>query len=67
MRLDVASGPDDNIFLECADATRVDNLVTGNQNHFFSILETHCDNYVTRVHRSCGSAPPRFVMVHGRL
>jgi uncharacterized protein len=26
--------PDDNIFLECADAARADYLVTGNQKHF---------------------------------
>jgi uncharacterized protein len=30
----VASDPDDNIFLECADAARADYLVTGNQRHF---------------------------------
>ncbi len=28
------SDPDDNIFLECADAARADYLVTGNQRHF---------------------------------
>jgi uncharacterized protein len=33
-RLEVASDPDDNIFLECADAARADYLVTGNQKHF---------------------------------
>jgi len=33
-RLDVTSDPDDNIFLECADAARADYLVTGNQKHF---------------------------------
>jgi|ERR1700674_3040715 putative PIN family toxin of toxin-antitoxin system len=33
-RLKVTSDPDDNIFLECADAGRVDYLVTGNQKHF---------------------------------
>lgn len=32
-RLDVANDPDDNIFLECADA-RADYLVTGNVRHF---------------------------------
>jgi predicted nucleic acid-binding protein len=26
--------PDDNKFLECADAARADYLVTGNQGHF---------------------------------
>ena len=26
--------PDDNMFLECADAARADYLVTGNQKHF---------------------------------
>jgi putative PIN family toxin of toxin-antitoxin system len=34
VRLDVASDPADNIFLECADAARADYLVTGNQKHF---------------------------------
>jgi putative PIN family toxin of toxin-antitoxin system len=33
-RLDVTSDPDDNMFLECADAGRADYLVTGNQKHF---------------------------------
>ena len=33
-RLKVASNPDDNIFLECADAARADYLITGNQRHF---------------------------------
>jgi putative PIN family toxin of toxin-antitoxin system len=30
----VTSDPDDNIFVECADAGRADYLVTGNQRHF---------------------------------
>jgi putative PIN family toxin of toxin-antitoxin system len=29
-----ASDPDDDIFLECADAARADYLITGNQRHF---------------------------------
>jgi putative PIN family toxin of toxin-antitoxin system len=33
-RLEVTSDPDDNIFVECADAARADYLVTGNQKHF---------------------------------
>lgn len=33
-RLQVTSDPDDNIFLECADAARADYLVTGNTRHF---------------------------------
>jgi putative PIN family toxin of toxin-antitoxin system len=33
-RLDVTSDPDDNIFLECADAAGADYLITGNQRHF---------------------------------
>jgi putative PIN family toxin of toxin-antitoxin system len=33
-RLEVTSDPDDNIFIECADAARADYLVTGNQKHF---------------------------------
>jgi putative PIN family toxin of toxin-antitoxin system len=32
--LEVTSDPDDNIFVECADAARADYLVTGNQKHF---------------------------------
>ena len=32
--LDIASDPDDNIFLECADAAHADYLITGNQRHF---------------------------------
>lgn len=30
----VTSDPNDNIFVECADAARADYLVTGNQRHF---------------------------------
>src|ERR1700757_4014274 len=30
----ITTDPDDNIFLECADAARADYLVTGNQKHF---------------------------------
>ena len=30
----ITSDPDDNIFLECADAARADYLVTGNMRHF---------------------------------
>jgi putative PIN family toxin of toxin-antitoxin system len=33
-RLEVTSDPDDNMFLECADAARTDYLITGNQKHF---------------------------------
>jgi putative PIN family toxin of toxin-antitoxin system len=33
-RLEVASDPDDNIFIECADAARADYLITGNRKHF---------------------------------
>lgn len=33
-RLEVTGDPDDNIFLECADAARADYLITGNQKHF---------------------------------
>ena len=32
--LQVTNDPDDNKFLECADAARADYLVTGNQRHF---------------------------------
>lgn len=33
-RLQVTIDPDDNIFLECADAARADYLITGNTRHF---------------------------------
>ena len=33
-RVEAALDPDDNIFLECADAVGADYLVTGNQKHF---------------------------------
>jgi putative PIN family toxin of toxin-antitoxin system len=33
-RLEVAVDPDDNIFLECADAAHADYLITGNLRHF---------------------------------
>ena len=33
-RLHVTSDPDDNMFLECADAAGADYLVAGNQKHF---------------------------------
>jgi putative PIN family toxin of toxin-antitoxin system len=33
-RIQVTLDPDDNIFLECADAAGADYLVTGNQRHF---------------------------------
>jgi predicted nucleic acid-binding protein len=33
-RIEAASDPNDNIFLECADAARADYLVTGNLKHF---------------------------------
>ena len=33
-RLEVTSDPEDNKFLECADAARGDYLITGNQRHF---------------------------------
>jgi putative PIN family toxin of toxin-antitoxin system len=32
--LQATSDPDDNMFLECADAARADYLITGNQRHF---------------------------------
>ncbi|HEY6487632.1 MAG: putative toxin-antitoxin system toxin component, PIN family [Terracidiphilus sp.] len=32
--IDVTSDPDDNIFVECADAARADFLITGNRKHF---------------------------------
>ena len=33
-RLNVCSDPDDDVFLECADAARADYLITGNRKHF---------------------------------
>ena len=33
-RLQITADPDDNIFLECADAARADYLITGNARHF---------------------------------
>jgi len=33
-RIEVTSDPDDNIFVECADAARADFLITGNRKHF---------------------------------
>lgn len=33
-RIEVTSDPDDNIFIECADAARADYLITGNRRHF---------------------------------
>ena len=33
-RLEVAGDPDDNMFLECADRSGADYLITGNQRHF---------------------------------
>jgi predicted nucleic acid-binding protein len=33
-RLRVCNDPDDNKFLECADAAHADYLITGNQKHF---------------------------------
>lgn len=33
-RLEVTKDPDDNVFLECADAAGADYLITGNQKHF---------------------------------
>jgi putative PIN family toxin of toxin-antitoxin system len=33
-RLAVASDPDDDMFLECADQARADYLITGNRRHF---------------------------------
>lgn len=33
-RIEITRDPDDNIFLECADSSRADYLITGNQRHF---------------------------------
>ena len=37
--LQITPDPDDNIFLECADAARADYLVTGNPRHFPKFLK----------------------------
>ena len=34
IRSDVTADPDDNIFIDCADAARADYLITGNLRHF---------------------------------
>lgn len=34
VRIQASSDPDDDMFIECADAARADYLVTGNQKHF---------------------------------
>lgn len=39
-RLKVTSDPDDNIFVECADAARADYLITGNRRHFPSFWKS---------------------------
>ena len=44
-QLNITSDPDDNIFIECADAARADYLVTGNQKHFPSYWK--CTKVVT--------------------
>ena len=33
-RIEVTNDPDDNIFVECADVSRADFLITGNRKHF---------------------------------
>lgn len=33
-RIEASADPDDNIFIECADAARADYLITGNRKHF---------------------------------
>jgi predicted nucleic acid-binding protein len=38
--IEVTADPDDNIFLECADAARADYLITGNQKHFPKFWKT---------------------------
>lgn len=39
-RLKVTSDPDDNIFVECAEAARADYLITGNRRHFPSFWKS---------------------------
>ena len=53
-RLEVCSDPDDNRFIECADAARADYLITGNQRHF-PILEENQDHQLAWVHEHRGS------------
>jgi predicted nucleic acid-binding protein len=49
-RLDVTSDPDDNMFLECADAARADYLVTGNPKHFPRLWKNNQDHNDPRIH-----------------
>lgn len=64
-RLEVPGDPDDNRFLECADAARADYLVTGNLRHFSGILEKNQDHNVARVYWT-RSAPPDHVSGRAR-
>jgi uncharacterized protein len=51
--LNVTSDPDDNIFIECADASRADYLITGNQKHFPAFWKSTkvvtCREFITLV------------------
>ncbi len=39
-RIQITSDPDDNIFIECADASRADFLITGDPRHFPAIWKS---------------------------
>jgi uncharacterized protein len=43
--IEVTSDPDDDIFVECADAARADFLITGNRKHFPALLEEYEDRH----------------------
>ena len=51
--LSVTTDPDDNIFIECADAARADYLITGNQKHFPAFWKSTkvvtCREFITLV------------------
>jgi uncharacterized protein len=54
--LQVAKDPDDNKFLECADAARADYLVTGNLRHCPKFLEENQGDHARRAAQHRGSA-----------
>jgi hypothetical protein len=48
--------PDDNIFLECADAARADYLVTGKPWHFPKFWKDNQGDHLARIHQRRGAA-----------
>lgn len=49
-QLNVTSDPDDNIFVECADAARADYLLTGKPTPFPEVLEADQSDHFARIH-----------------